>query len=44
MGNDDWIGVGDLVALTLTVFHEEVGKRATARAAPPRTTDRYPKR
>lgn len=24
---DDWIGVGDLTALTLTTFHEEVGKR-----------------
>ena len=33
MRNDDWIGVGDLVGFTLTVFHEEVGKRATARAA-----------
>jgi hypothetical protein len=30
---DGWIGVGDLVALTQTVFHEKVGERAGARTA-----------
>jgi hypothetical protein len=30
---DGWIGVGDLVALTQTVFHEKVGERAAARTA-----------